>query len=242
MNFFYTILLLIICSPLCSQEVLYLKDNLAKARNGDYITTIQGKNYTLLHIYDRDQDSITIEEVTVPSVKLKALPVNWKNWIADSAPGNTSWVMYTVNLKEGKMKGFYSLTTQSWYDLSKANPFLSTLLNLKLEKIPSKDRKRVGVLSIPGAVDRRPLWQPKMYFQGEEISAVPFDGWRTWWPKDGSELGGKLIEVYLPEENSLYPAYFPYWLQITGMIGSAKVRIIDSGSGMKSPAPPLKRF
>lgn len=242
MKLFLSFLLFCLTAACQANEILFLKDNLAKAHKGDYITTVQGKNYTLLHIYDITPETITIEEVTVPSIRLKSLPINWKIWLKDNAPGNTSWVMYAVNLKEGKMKAFYSLTTQSWYDLSKANPFLSTLLNLKLEKIPLNERKRIGVLSIPGAADRRPIWQPKMFFEGDEIENVTFDGWRTWWPKDGSELGGKRIDVYLPEENEKYPSYFPYWLQITGMIGSAKVRIIDSGSGMVSPAPPLKRL
>jgi hypothetical protein len=50
---------------------------------------------------------------------------------------------------------------------------------------------------------------------------------------------GKSIEVYVPHENNKYPSYFPYWLQISGLISNAKVRIIDSGTGMISPAPPL---
>ena len=45
-----------------------------------------------------------------------------------------------------------------------------------------------------------------------------------------------MIEVYVPHESNKYPAYFPYWLQISGMVGKAKVRIVDSGSQLASPA------
>jgi hypothetical protein len=74
---------------------------------------------------------------------------------------------------------------------------------------------------------------------GNNIPAVPFEAWQTHWPKDGTDLSGKSIEVYVPQENDKYPSYFPYWLQISGMVGNAKVRIVDSGSYMNSPMPPL---
>ena len=53
----------------------------------------------------------------------------------------------------------------------------------------------------------------------------------------GADLSNKTIEIYLPRNSQIYPTYFPYWLQVNGVAGKAKIRIIDSGSRLKSPNP-----
>ncbi len=233
-----TLLFICLTTSLYCQESMYLRHNLNRAEPGDYIVTVQNKNYTILHIYDRTPTTLTIEEVTVPAQRMHGRFISWKRWMNDNAPGNTAWIMYRLDLDTGNMLGYFSLTKNAWFDMSKANNFLSTLLNLRLEKVPSSQRRRIGLPSIIGE-DRRPFWQPRLVVDGQEIENVAFNAWQTEWPKDGTELAGKSIEVYLPVNNDLYPAYFPYWLQISGMVGSAKVRIVDSGTNMRSPAPPL---
>lgn len=231
---------LLTVSAICCGETIYLRDNLKRAQKGDYIVTAQNKSYTILHIYDRTPSILTIEEITVPAQRMHGTFTSWKEWILEKAPGNTSWVMYTLDLANAQMLKYYSLTKRAWYDMSKANNFLTTLLNLRLEWVPYDQRRKVGKKpSLFNSEDRRPLWQPRLVVDGQEIQGVPFEAWQTHWPKDGSELSGKSIEVYVPRENEKYPSYFPYWLQISGMIGNAKVRIVDSGSGMHSPMPPL---
>lgn len=205
-----------------------LLDNLQRAKAGDYIVTAQGKNYTLLHIYSKKENLLTIEEVSAPSNCLKNLSGAWKNWIAQKAPGHTAWVIYSLDLKTGKMVSSYSVMRQTPLDTSGANNFLTTLLNLHLEPIPLKKRKKLGASFTP--------WQPKMVVEGKTIPGVQFDAWRTEWPKDTTELSERSIDVYVPQESDKYPSYFPYWLEISGLVGSAKVRIIDSGSEMSSPA------
>ena len=116
---------------------------------------------------------------------------------------------------------------------------MSKLLNLKFTLIPENARKRVGPRASSGR-ESRPLWQPRMIVDGQPINGVLFDAWRTRWPADGSELSGKMIEVYLPKDTERYPAYFPYWLQINGAIGKAKVRIINSGNKLQSSKPMLQ--
>lgn len=165
---------------------------------------------------------------------------SWKKWVSQRAPGNTAWVIYRIDLKSGKMLDYYSVTKNAWYDMSKVDSFLTTLLNLKLELVPFENRRRVGLPPLIGMKDRRPFWQPQMTVDGFVIPNVPFDAWQTKWPKDNSELSGKTVEVYTPRESNKYPAYFPYWLQISGIIGNAKIRIVDSGSHMDSPIPPLQ--
>jgi hypothetical protein len=151
-------------------------------------------------------------------------------------------VIYDVNLSTAALENYFSFSKNSWYEIPEADNFLSTLLNLRLVKIPEGSRKRVGPVSDLPSNDRRPLWQPTMVVNGQTIQGVQFDGWRTSWPKDGGELSGKTIEVFTPQESSRYPSYFPYWLQISGMIGKAKVRIIDSGKGLVSPRTREKSY
>lgn len=217
-----------------------LKENLRRAKKGDYIVTAQNKTYTLLHIYDKQEESLIIEEITVPVSKIKLKNFSWKQWTSLGAPSHTSWVMYSINLANGQMKEYFSFTKNSWFDIAKADNFLSTLLNLRLTPIPLKERKKVGPPPTDSSHDWRSIWQPKMVVDGKLIEGVAFDAWKTQWPKDGSELSGRTIEVFVPQENDKYPSYFPYWLQISGMIGKAKIRIIDSGSNLASPRPSLE--
>lgn len=219
---------------LFGDTAVYLRDNLKKSKPGDFIVTAQNKTYTLLHIYDKSDQTITIEEVSAPAGKIPKGMSSWKSWIKQNAPGHTSWVIYTIDLTTGKMKENYSFTKNAWYAVSDADNYLSTLLNLRLVKIPLKDRKKVGPQPDSGP-DWRVVWQPRMVVEGKEIPGVEFEGWRTRWPKDSTDLSGRTIEVYVPVENDKYPAYFPYWLQISGVIGKAKIRIIDSGQDLSSP-------
>lgn len=241
-NILRYIILLIALGPLAveSAEALYLRENLKRAQKGDFIVTAQNKNYTLLHIFDKNDNKLTVEEITVPLSKFPRNIQSWRQWVNLRAPGNTSWVLYTLDLSTAQMLEYYSVSKNVWYDTSQADSFLTTLLNLRMEPIPLDDRKRVGIPPFPGMTDRRPLWQPRMVVDGLWIEGVEFDAWTTEWPKDSSDLSGKTIEVYVPAKNNLYPSYFPYWLQISGMIGNAKIRIIDSGSHMTSPAPSIE--
>lgn len=214
---------------------MYLKDNLKKSKKGDFIVTAQSKSYTLLHISDIKDDNLIIEEISIPSNKLCLPEGSWKSWVQNGAPHHTSWVMFSIDLPSGGIKNFYTFSQYGWQEIAQPDNFLSTLLNLRLEKIPENERKKVGPIPRDGRPDHRTLWQPRMTFEGKTYTNVLFDAWRTHWPKDNSELSNRLIEIYIPEDNLSFPAYFPYWLQISGMVGKAKVRIIDSGSGLVSP-------
>ena len=209
-------------------SALILRDNLEHAATGDYIVTLQNRNFTVLLVADKTKDSITIEEITVPD-ETRGSNTDWKKWVQESAPGYTCWVMYKINIPTGKMLKYYDYYYQTWYDMSEANVFLSKLLNLQLEKVPSSQRKKVG------ASRGKKLWQPPLIVEGKQIPNVPFDAYTTRWPKDGSPLSDRIVQIYLPEESSKYPSYFPYWLEVNGALGKAQVRIVDSGRQLISP-------
>jgi hypothetical protein len=219
-------------------EDLFLRDNLRRAKVGDYIVTSQNKNYTLLHIYDKTDHSLTIEEITAPAQRIPKSFSSWKDWVAQKAPGNTSWVMFKLDISKGQIVNYFSLTKNAWFDLSQSNIFLTTLLNLKFNRVPVENRRLLGMAARVNSPENEAFWQPRMIFNGNEVPGVTFEAWQTRWPADGSDLSGKTIEVFIPRENDCYPSYFPYWLQIKGMIGNAKIRIIDAGNHMLSPAPP----
>lgn len=217
---------------------IMLKDNLQQAQPGDYIVVSSNKTDTLMHIYGKQGQLLTIEEIAVPENARQEQDLSWKEWAAQNAPGNTSWVMYDIDLQSGQMLRYYSFSKQGWFEIPDADNFLSKLLNLRLTKVPPQARKKIGPKPGSGP-DMRAIWQPRMFVDGKIIKGVNFDAWQTQWPRDGSELSGKSIEIYLPQDSQRYPAYFPYWLQVTAAVGKAKVRIIDSGSQLKSPKPSL---
>jgi hypothetical protein len=209
-------------------SALVLRDNLALAEKGDYIVTLQNRNFTVLVVTDKQGQTITIQEVTVPD-ETRGTNTDWKRWVETNAPGNTSWVMYTIDIPSGNMMQYYNFYYQTWYDMSEANVFLSKLLNLELTRVPNSQRKKVG------ASHGKRLWQPPLVVEGSQIFHVPFDAFTTHWPKDGSPLSDRKVQIYLPEENSKYPSYFPYWLEVSGGMGKAQVRIVDSGRQLISP-------
>ena len=237
MKFFIGIFFLfaILTASSATAKELLLRDNLKQAQPGDFIVTAQNKTYTLLLVREKAEDTLSFEEITIPTKKVPQNSFSWRYWVENGAPGHTCWVRYAVNLSTGAMDRAFSFTKNEWYAIPQNHNFLSTMLNLHLKFIPEKERKKVGPRPNSGTPDWRPLWQPHLVVDGQTIPGINFTAWKTRWPKDGSELSNKAIEVYVPSENKHYPSYFPYWLQISGLIGKAKIRIVDSGSHLISP-------
>jgi hypothetical protein len=230
------LLFVLIALPLMAVDELYLRDNLKLAQKGDFLVTAQGKMATLLHIFERTPNSLAVEEISIPLAQLPYSFTSWKEWMRQGSPGNTAWVLYVIEINSGHMLQCYSMTRRAWVNIPEANNFLSTLLNLRFTGIPDWQRKKAGPPPLLGVPDRRSPWQPRMILDGQEIKGVLFDAYRTHWPKDKSLLSDKTIDVYLPQDRVRYPAYFPYWLQISAVVGKAQIFIIDSGHEMTSSA------
>lgn len=230
---------LIFTFSLSLEANLLLRDNFTRAQKGDFIVVAQGKNYSLLHIYAKGSNELTIEEISIPSSKVPKNDFTWKGWVQNGAMGCSSRVIYVIDPTTGLLRNFYTLRQGRWYEMMPQSSFLPTLLNLQFSYVPPTQRRRIGINF--AAEGGRTLWQPKMIVDGYTIEGVQFNAWKATWPKDGSDLSGKTIEVYLPEESSSYPAYFPYWLQISGIVGNAKIRIVDSGSQLTSSLPTIPR-
>lgn len=240
-NTFLSLLLLLLPQlGFTQEETLELRARLAEAKAGDFLITYQNRAYTLMHIRHHEDKRMIIEEISVPERHRNTDALSWHDWVAQGAPHHTSWVAYEIELNQGGILEYYSFTKQGWADIDHNDNFLTSLLNLQLEKVPLHKRKRAGHLSHNGP-DQRKLWNPKVVVNGKTIPNVSFDAWKTKWPSDGSELAGKTVEVYLPKQTGPYPSYFPYWIQVSKGALGAKFRIVDSGTGLASPKEAIPR-
>jgi hypothetical protein len=137
--------------------------------------------------------------------------------------------MYRVDIANGSLQ----ILQDNMLLPPKGNALLSTLINLELKKVQEGERKRVGLVVFgSGPTETRPVWQPKMVYNGQEVKNARFDAYKAKWPNDHTEMAGKWIEIYLPEEGSPFPSYFPYFMQITGLVAKAKLHVVDSGNGL----------
>lgn len=236
LNTLFSLFFFFLAMNLHSEGHPILKENMAKAIPGDFIVTNQGKMFTVLYIRDKVPNGLILEEISVPMDRIPKNNFSWREWVENQGPGNSSWVMYRLNTVNGDIEASFSYTKNCWFKIRDNENFLSTLMNTNFYLVPTKERKRVGPRgSNPSGKEARDLWTPKMTVNGKVINNISFNAWKSRWPSDGSDLAGKAIEIYIPEKSDQYPSYFPYWLQISGIVGNAKIRIVESGSELKSP-------
>lgn len=205
---------------------LTLKEEFQKAKVGDFIIMEHGRQMTMLLVSEKEGSKLFLEEITIAENHVYNR-FSWKDWLKQKAPRHTSWVIYEIDLKSGKVISMYSISQHDYIRTNPFNNFLSTLLNIPFYEVSSKERKRIGKTPSQGE-DTRPFWQPRLIFEGRPIAAT-FTVWRTKWPPDGTDLSGSSVEIYLPDEDIEAPSYFPYWMQIQDQSGKSILRVVDSG-------------
>ena len=229
-RFVYFIFVLLFPFLLCAEDMM-LRDCISGARSGDYVVLSHHKSYILFHVVDCSDDSLAVEEISVPQRFFKNKKITWGEWVSSGAPQHYAWIKYSIDMKDFHISECYSLSRQGWVEALDNENFLSTLLNLKFNKVSDSERRRVGVEPQPGATDRRSLWNPRLIYEGQKIASAQFTVWRAHWAKDGSELADKVVEIYLPLGEKCI-GYFPYWLQVHDSLGSAYINVIDSGRNL----------
>ena len=208
-----------------------LRSELRQGEPGSYCVFEHQKNCTLLHLHSKKNETIIIEEISIPAhAKIR----DWKEWVQSNAPGHTSWILYEFDAVSGELLECYSFMDQCWLKASQS--LLSKLINLELKPVKSKERKRIGVTPPHHAIDIRKIWNPPKIFEGQTIKGSRFHARYTHWPKDDSEIANKRIELYFDENG--FP--FPYWIEIKGKI-DRHLHAIDSGTYLKSPKDHLPR-
>lgn len=211
-----------------------------QAQPGDWVALSHQKCVTLLLVREKEGPYLLLEEITLPEIEAKKHLGNWKDWLDAKAQGQLGWLVYRLHLDDGKISKAYSRIRGCWIEFPENESFLSTLMRLDFSLVEEKERRKVGHCPPPDSPDRRPLWQPPLFVNGKQVRPVQFDAWKTLWPKDGTELSGKQVEVYFPKQAQQAPKYFPFWIQVYGNAGSVRLRVVDSGKGLfpkHSPYP-----
>jgi len=209
-----------------------LSEAFTKAEVGDFVVFAEQKHLTLFRIAASTEDEIAIEEITIPASLIDLTAVSWKKWLEEEAPHYSSWTVTRFEKKSGTLISCLSKVNHEWIENKPLFVFLPTLFQLPLVPVPKDEQKRIGPAPMAGEIDRRKLWVPKVIVNGKELlPPPPFEVYRTKWPKDGGELSEKTIYLYFPVSKEAL-SYFPYWVEIVGIVGKVKLRVVDSGKGL----------
>ncbi len=209
---------------------LDLKQDVAKAQTGDFIVYTYKQSLVLFRIRENNPPTLVVEEISAP---IAAASKNWQDWLSHDAPGHTSWTISRINIHSGKVESIFSVDEKRFQNSNPAFQFLPTLFQLTLNPIEPYERKYVGAQPLAGEVDLRRLWLPKIIFETKQIFPSVL-AYRVRWPKDESELSGKPIDLYLASDKGI--TYLPYWIEVFGGLGKAKISALDSGKELSSPA------
>jgi hypothetical protein len=213
-----------------------LEQRFVSAQAGDFIVTSQENNYSLLFIRTITADTLILEEISVPDTQVNGKKTNWKEWISKKAPGHTSWTLYEIDRKSGKLIECFSYSKNGWLYLDETEQFLTRLLTLHLAPVPNEERRKIGPQPSYPDEDRRAIWNPPLIVDGKKVTKPTFEVLKTQWPDDGSRLSACNIELYFFQD---FP--FPYWLEVHSPHYAFKLRTIDSGHNlhpsMSGPMP-----
>lgn len=221
------ILTLLVLHPLTA---LSLKDKLSNGSSGDYIITEQNHLCSLIRIHTLAPPILVIEEISFPQTML---PTDLSTWLQSGANGHTSWSLLEIHLPTNTFKRCFSFTKDTWLLTHPDDSFLIKILDMTLNPVPEHERRRIGPPPTEG-LDTRKIWNPPLVFQTKKDPTPQFTAYQFVYPKDGSPLAGKRIELFFNEAKENFP--FPYWGQITDDSGAAlKFRVIDSGQNLSSP-------
>ncbi|MCH9613389.1 MAG: hypothetical protein SP1CHLAM54_03890 [Chlamydiia bacterium] len=207
---------------------LSVKEQFVAGNAGDYIVFEKDKMCTLFHLHTKDEHTLTIEEISLPSYKK---PKDFKAWVASGGMNSSSWNMYEIDLDSGRILEGYSFSKKAFFT---PTPFLSNLMALSLETW--KGRRRIGPPPTLGDFDGRKLWNPPYVFEGKKAKRKHMEAFIATWPKDDSPLSSQNLTLYFADN---FP--FPYWLEINDPSYTYKLRAIDSGKEMISPYEILPR-
>lgn len=193
-------------------EGTVLLENLKQSQSGDYLIAVYNKHYLLTRVVEKEERSLWIEEWVVP-VARKPRHLSWDQWLQQKGPCHTSRGYYLIDLNSGKIISGKQTVEAAFH-------LFSTLLTMPLQPIPEQNLRRTGS-GTP--------WRPKLRFENNDFDNALFNAYMGQWPNDGSELSGKQLELYILQDSSTFPNFFPHWIQIHGLGDKGILTVIDSG-------------
>lgn len=211
-----------------------LKEQVVQGKAGDFVVMQQEGHYTLLLIRSLSQDTLLLEEVAVPAKQIDLEKIVWQDWLSQKAPGHTSWSLYEIDIKLGKLREGFSWSQNGWLGFNSSEHVLSRLLLLPLSPIPSSERKKIGGGG-SNEEDHRALWNPPVIFQGKRMKGSFCTALKAVWPTDDSLLSSIPFTFYFSESYPKFP--FPIWLEAHTPHYTFKLRSVDFGSSLTSPFP-----
>jgi hypothetical protein len=230
-SIFMSIRNLLFFMVLLVQATLSAKDidqEIKKASSGDFVIYAYKQQSTLLRIAGNNGKELVVEEISSPKPEIR----KWQEWLNEGAPGHSSWTISRISLDNGTIKSVYNVDERAYITTPITFPFLPTLLTTPLTLIAASEKKRIGAEPLPGEMDFRPLWLPKIIFEGKELKTA-VEAFRLVWPRDESELSGKTLELYFPVSEAII--YLPYWIEMNAGLNKIKICVIDAGKGLSSP-------
>lgn len=200
----------------------FFEDRISYAKEGDFVIYEKDKNSSLLILQEINNQKIILEEITFPSY-LKNRITDPKKWLDKNAPGHTSFRAYTIDRKSLELIEAYSYKDKGHLIIDQQSFFLSKLLSLELQEVPDLKRRKTGDYTIK---TNRPNWNPPVVIDGKR-QRKPCKAFIANWPKDGSKLENKKIELYFAENT-----FFPVWIELE----AARINIpfITTNSGNRS--------
>jgi len=206
-----TSLLLLITFPLsAAPPSLSLKEKFAAGKPGDFVVTAQQSNYSLLSVRAVTPEVILFEEISIPATQIDLKNNDWKKWVAQKAPGHTSWTLHEIDRETGALIECFSYSKNGWIHLNQAEQFLTRLFRLPLTPIPASERKKIGPKPGAGELDHRAPWNPPLVIEGKKVPNPTFEALKGRWPDDGTLLSLCFLELYFSQ--TPVPLPFPCWL------------------------------
>jgi len=211
-----------------------LKERFEKAEKGDFIVTLENKTYSILLIQDifnnkKGNKILSLSEISIPQNLVNLKTFSFREWVKKNCPRNISYNIYNIDFETNSILSCYSKTKNTFFNCSNQENFLTTLLSLPLKKISDENRKKIGPPPLDNSFDTRAIWNPPQIVNGKRQKNPGFIVYQTVWPKDGTDLSGKTVDLYF-DKNEYLP--FPYWIQISNGNIDVILKIIDSGKNL----------
>jgi hypothetical protein len=221
----------------CFGSTTTLRERVEKGEKGDFIVTLENGIYTLLAIQDitlkeNSSPKLSLVEISIPQNLVDLKKFSWRQWSEMGASNSTSYIIYEIDLKKDSLLSCYSVTKNCYLTSSNQDSFFNKLLALPLENLPDLKRKKIGSPPLDDSFDHRAIWNPPQVIDGVKQKRPTFIVYQTTWPKDGSDLSGKMIDLYF-DNKSFIP--FPYWIQVSNGNIEVMLKIIDSGKKIDFP-------
>ena len=210
MRFF---LCLLCSSSLFSQT---LGDRLAMLRPKDAVVYDFQQSVTVIRVASVSDTAVELQAAAATKdVAEREGFSSWLAWADGGCPGASTQETFLLSIKDRPTLLTPEARSAGW---------LMTLFGLPSASVPTQARRKAGPAPMPGEIDLRSAWQPRIVVNGKTLS-LPSEACSFDWPADNSILSGRTIIAYFPKGAEAVPA-FPYWLESPS--SSARASVIDS--------------